>query len=34
MSKKEMNEIRKTFEALDKNGDGKLSKEELMIGYS
>jgi calcium-dependent protein kinase len=30
---KEIKELKKVFQALDKNGDGRLSKEELMEGY-
>ena len=33
MSKKEKEELQKTFVALDKNADGKLSTEELITGY-
>jgi calcium-dependent protein kinase len=32
-SKDEMMELQKTFKALDKNSDGKLSREELIDGY-
>jgi len=31
-TKEEKNELLKTFQALDLNGDGQLSKEELIIG--
>jgi calcium-dependent protein kinase len=31
-TKDEKSELLKTFQALDLNNDGKLSKEELMIG--
>ena len=31
-TKEEKNELEKTFHALDINGDGKLSREELIIG--
>ena len=34
VTKKEMSDLQKTFEALDKNGDGKLSRDELLAGYS
>jgi calcium-dependent protein kinase len=33
VSTEEIDELRKTFESLDKNGDGKLSKAELIEGY-
>ena len=29
-----MDELKKAFQALDKNSDGKLSKEELIEGFS
>merc|ERR1712226_295665 len=32
-TKEEKNELIKTFKALDANGDGKLTREELMAGY-
>lgn len=32
-TKKEQEELYKTFKALDKNGDGKITKEELISGY-
>lgn len=32
-TKEEKNELIKTFKALDANGDGKLTREELMNGY-
>jgi len=32
-SKEDMNELHKAFKALDKNSDGKLSREELVEGY-
>lgn len=32
-SKEEKKELLKTFKALDKNGDGQLSKQELLDGY-
>jgi len=32
-TKEEKNQLLKTFQALDLNGDGQLSKEELIIGY-
>ncbi len=32
-SKEEKNELLKTFQALDKNGDGVLSRQELLEGY-
>lgn len=31
--KEEMNELQKAFKQLDKNSDGKLSREELVEGY-
>ena len=34
MSKKEKEKLRKTFTALDKNADGRLSREELIEGYT
>lgn len=33
VSKKEKDEIGKCFKSMDKNGDGKLSKEEILEGY-
>ena len=33
-SKEEQTELMKTFKLLDINNDGKLSQEELVIGYS
>jgi len=33
-SKEEVNELLKVFQHLDKDGDGKLSKEELITGFS
>jgi calcium-dependent protein kinase len=33
MGKKEKEELQETFTALDKNADGKLSREELIEGY-
>ena len=33
-SKEEQTELMKTFKLLDLNNDGKLSQEELVIGYS
>lgn len=33
-SKDEMQELQKAFQALDINNDGKLSREELMIGFT
>lgn len=33
-SKKEKEELQQTFMALDKNADGKLSREELIEGYT
>lgn len=33
-SKQEKEELEKTFKALDKNGDGKLSRQELIDGYT
>ena len=32
-TKEEKAELLKTFQALDTNNDGKLSREELLIGY-
>jgi len=32
-NKEEINELHKVFRALDKNNDGKLSKDELVDGY-
>ena len=32
-SKEEMTELQRAFKALDKNSDGKLSREELIEGY-
>jgi calcium-dependent protein kinase len=33
VSTQEKEELQKAFKALDKNGDGTLSKEELIEGY-
>jgi Ca2+-binding EF-hand superfamily protein len=33
MTKKEKDELSQMFKLLDKNGDGKLSKEEVRNGY-
>lgn len=33
LSKSEKENLSKIFKAIDKNGDGKLSKEEIMNGY-
>ena len=33
-SKEEKQELMKTFQLLDTNGDGKLSREELVAGYA
>jgi Ca2+-binding EF-hand superfamily protein len=32
LSQNEKNELQKTFQALDKDGDGRLSMEELIEG--
>lgn len=34
MSKEEQQELERTFKALDENGDGRLSREELIKGYT
>lgn len=34
MSKKDKEALQQTFIALDKNADGKLSREELIEGYT
>jgi calcium-dependent protein kinase len=33
-TKDERNELMKIFKSLDKNGDGRLTKEELQDGYN
>jgi calcium-dependent protein kinase len=33
-TREEKNELMRTFQALDLNNDGMLSREELIIGYS
>jgi calcium-dependent protein kinase len=33
-TKEEMEELQKAFSSLDKNGDGKLSKDELLLGFT
>jgi len=32
-SKKEQEELYKTFKSMDKNGDGTITKEEFLEGY-
>mmetsp|Transcript_10583 Transcript_10583/g.7908 ORF Transcript_10583/g.7908 Transcript_10583/m.7908 type:complete len:151 (+) Transcript_10583:1069-1521(+) len=34
INKEDMNELQTAFQALDKNSDGKLSKEELLTGFT
>lgn len=34
LSKPEKQELEKTFKAIDKNGDGHLSRQELVAGYT
>ncbi len=34
LTKKERDELQQTFMALDKNADGKLSRDELIEGYA
>eukprot|EP00829_Urostomides_striatus_P010151 TRINITY_DN2333_c0_g1_i7.p1 TRINITY_DN2333_c0_g1~~TRINITY_DN2333_c0_g1_i7.p1 ORF type:complete len:457 (-),score=119.21 TRINITY_DN2333_c0_g1_i7:50-1348(-) len=34
MSKEEQQELEKTFKSIDENGDGRLSREELIKGYT
>jgi len=34
LSKNEKENLAKIFKALDKNGDGKLSKDEIINGYA
>jgi Ca2+-binding EF-hand superfamily protein len=33
-TKEERNDLMRVFKLLDKNGDGKLTREELMDGYN
>jgi calcium-dependent protein kinase len=34
ITQEEMRELAKTFEALDQNNDGRLTRDELLIGFT